>query len=78
MRNRKRKPTWMAVHVDFPRRSHERKKGPRNRHLKCRKTKGRRKGTKVLGMEFKACIVCMKGSRLNEMFEKAGGYRFSL
>ena len=43
-----------------------------------KKTKGKRKGMKVLGMEFKACIVGTKGSRLNEIFEKAGGYRFSL
>ena len=64
----------LIVHVEFPRRSHGKEKGPRNRHPRCRKTKG----MKVLGMEFKACIVGMKGSRLNEIFEKAGGYRFSL
>ena len=68
----------MAVRMEFPRRSHGKKKGPRNEHPRHRKTKGKRKGTKVLGMEFKACIVCTKGYRLNEMFEKAGGYRFSL
>ena len=68
----------MAVRMEFPRRSHRRKKGSRNRHPRRRKTKRKRKGTKVLGMEFKACIVCMKGSRLNEPFEKAGRYKFSL
>ena len=78
MRNRKRRSTRMAVRVDFPRRSHGKEKGLRNRHPRRRKTKGKRKGTKVLEMEFKACIVGTKGSRLNEIFEKAGGYRFSL
>ena len=75
---RKRRPTRMAVHVEFPRRSHGKKKGPRNRHPRRRKTKGKRKGTKVLRMEFKAYIVGTKGSRLNEIFEKAGRYIFSL
>ena len=78
VRNRKRRPNRMAVRVEFPRISHGKKKGPRNRHPRRRKTKGKRKGTKVLGMEFKACIVGTKGSRLNEIFEKARGYRFSL
>ena len=64
--------------VEFPRISHGKKKGPRSRHMRHRKTKGKRKGTKVLGMEFKAYIVGTKGSRLNEIFEKAGRYRFSL
>ena len=36
----------MAVHMDFPRRSHEKKKGPRNRHPRPRKTKGTGKGMK--------------------------------
>ena len=78
MRNRKRRPTRMAVRVEFPRRSHGKKKGPRNKHPIRRKTKQKRKGMKVLRMEFKACIVGMKGLRLNEIFEKARGYRFSL
>ena len=64
--------------MEFPIRSHRKKKGPRNRHPRRRKTKGERKGMKVLGMEFKAYIVGTKGSRLNEIFEKAEGYRFSL
>ena len=78
VRNRKRIPTQMAVHVEFPRRSHGKKKGPRNRHPRRRKTKGKRKRTKVIGKEFKACIVGTKGSRLDEIFEKARGYIFSL
>ena len=74
VRNRKRRPTRMAMCVEFPEISHGKKKGPRNRHSRRRK----RKGTKVLKMEFKACIVGMKGSRLNEIFEKARRYIFSL
>ena len=35
-----------AVHVEFPRRSQGKKKGPRNRHPRLRKTKGNGKGTK--------------------------------
>ena len=43
---RKRRTTWMAERVEFPRRSHGKKKGPRNRHLRPRKTKGTGKGMK--------------------------------
>ena len=32
--------------VEFPIISHGKKKGPRNRHPRYRKTKGKRKGTK--------------------------------
>ena len=64
--------------MSFPEDLTKRKKGPRNRHPRHRKTKGKRKGMKVLRMEFKACIVGTKESRLNEIFEKAGRHKFSL
>ena len=46
VRKIKRRTTRMAEHVEFPRRSHGKKKGPRNRHPRLRKTKGNGKGTK--------------------------------
>ena len=86
VRKRQRRTTQMVERVDFPRRTHGKKKGPRNRHPRHRKTKGKRKGMKQkFSMQTKACSqngihvlygFRMKGSRLNEMFEKAGRYRF--
>ena len=86
MRKRKRMTTQMAERVEFPRRSHGNKKGPRNKRTRPRKTKGTGKGTKQKSsMQTKACSrngihglysFRIEGSRLKEMFEKDGRYIF--
>ena len=43
---RSKREGLLTVRVELPRRSHGKKKGPRNRHPRHRKTKGNRKGTK--------------------------------
>ena len=43
---RSKREEILVVHVEFPIRSHRKKKGPRNRHPRLRKTKGNGKGTK--------------------------------
>ena len=79
---RSKKEGLLTVCVEFPRISHGKKKGPRNRHPRHRKTKEKGKGTKhKFSMQTNACSrngiqglysSRKDGSRLNEMFEKDG------